>query len=147
MLLVMAFAACGRHAVDLQGEKDNITKCWTDWEAKGATGDPELMAYYWAEDAMVMGPGQPTVKGKDSLRDMVANLRKIPGFKMTWDKQPSSIVVSADGQMAYLLARNEMVMPDSTGTPHSAVNQALQVWKKDGEGNWKAAMVMMYPVK
>ncbi len=72
-------------------------------------------------------------------------MQKIPGFNMTWDKQPSVIEISKDGQMAYLFAKNKVLMTDSTGTVRSGFNQALQVWKKDKEGNWKAAVSVMYP--
>ena len=50
-----------------------------------------------------------------------------------------------DGQMAYLFAKNKVTMTDSAGTVRSGFNQALQVWKKDKEGNWKAAVSVIYP--
>jgi len=61
------------------------------------------------------------------------------------NKEPSQIEVSKDGQMAYLFAKNKMTMSDSTGTVRSGFNQALQVGRKDKDGNWKAAVVVTYP--
>jgi len=72
-------------------------------------------------------------------------MQKMKGFKMTWDKKPSILEVSKDGQMAYLIARNELTITDSTGKVNSGFNQALQIWKKDKEGKWKASVSIMYP--
>ena len=142
LLLLALFAACGQQRVNLNDEKESILKNWNDWEAKGKAGDP---GYYWTDDVVIMGPGGPTIKGKEEFLKMFSGMQKIPGFNMTWDKEPSVIEVSQDGQMAYLLAKNKMTMPDSTGTIHSGFNQALQIWKKDKDGNWKAAVSVMYP--
>lgn len=117
---------------------------WMDWPKKVEAGDP---GFYWAEDAVILGQGQLTVKGKENAEFVVASLQKIPGFSMRWDERPTSIEISKDGEMAYLLAKNEINMPDSSGAIVKQINQALQVWKKDGAGNWKAAVVIMYPQK
>jgi len=76
---------------------------------------------------------------------MFSGMQKMKGFKMTWDKKPSILEVSKDGQMAYLIARNELTITDSTGKVNSGFNQALQIWKKDKEGKWKASVSIMYP--
>ncbi len=92
-----------------------------------------------------MGPGGPTIKGKEEFVKMFAGMQNNPGFNLIWDKEPSVIEISKDGQMAYLLAKNKVTMTDSTGAVQSGFNQALQVWKKDNEGKWKAAIGVMYP--
>jgi ketosteroid isomerase-like protein len=71
---------------------------------------------------------------------MFSNMQKMPGFKMVWDREPSVLEISKDGQMAYLLARNELTITYLTGSVHSGFSQAMQVWKKDKDGNWKAAV-------
>ena len=141
-LLIVSLASCGRQTIDVKTEKENIIKCWGDWEEKAKAGEP---AYYWTEDVVIMGPGGPTIRGKEEFLKMFSGMQKIPGFNVTWDKEPSVIEVSKDGQMAYLFAKNKMTMPDSTGTIRSGFNQALQIWKKDKDGNWKAAVSVMYP--
>ena len=72
-------------------------------------------------------------------------MQKMPGFKMTWDERPTDIQISPDGQMAYLFAKNELVRSDSGGKEIKVVNQAVQIWKKNEEGEWKVAVVVMYP--
>lgn len=72
-----------------------------------------------------MGQGTPTIKGKEAFLKMFLPLTKNPGFKMTWDKEPSEIDVSADGQMAYLFAKNQVTITDSTGAVKNGTNQVL----------------------
>lgn len=143
---VISLFSCsdGVNRVNLKEEEKRIMESWVDWPKKAEAGDP---GFYWAEDAMILGQGQLTVRGKENVEFVVASLQKIPGFSMTWDERPTSIEVSKDGQMAYLFAKNEINMPDSGGTVVKRINQALQVWKKDDAGNWKAAVVVMYPQK
>jgi len=62
-----------------------------------------------------MGPDGPTIKGKDEFLKMYTGMSNIPGFSIIWDKEPSIIEVSKDGQMAYLFAKNKTSMSDSTG--------------------------------
>jgi ketosteroid isomerase-like protein len=141
-LLIMSFINCGRKNIDLKVEQERIVKCWSDWDAKSKAGDP---AYYWTDDVIIMGPGAPTIKGKEEFLEMFSSMQKIPGFNMAWDKEPSSIEISKDGQMAYLFAKNKVTMTDSTGAANSLTNQVLQIWNKDKDGNWRAAVSVMYP--
>jgi ketosteroid isomerase-like protein len=141
-VLIVLFISCGRQSIDVNAEKEAIIKSWVDWEEKAKAGDP---AYYWTDDVVIMGPGGPTIKGKEEFVKMLAGMQNNPGFNLIWDKEPSVIEISKDGQMAYLLAKNKVTMTDSTGAVQSGFNQALQVWKKDNEGKWKAAISVMYP--
>lgn len=142
LLVFGLLVSCEQQKLNLENEKQAIIKIWSDWELKAKAGDP---GYYWADDVVIMGAGAPTIKGKKEFLKMFSNMQNIPGFNMTWDKQPSIIEISKNGQMAYLFAKNKVSMTDLAGTVRSGFNQALQVWKKDKEGNWKAAVSVMYP--
>jgi ketosteroid isomerase-like protein len=76
---------------------------------------------------------------------MIKEFFKMPGFKMTWDPVPAIIFISSTGDMAYLIANNEMSMTDSTGKIKTIRNKTFQVWKKDTGNHWKAAASVMYP--
>lgn len=142
LFIIIVTISCSDSKTDVEQEKQRIIESWIDWPIKENAGDP---GYYWAEDAMIMSQGQPILKGKFEIEKMIAGLHKIPGFKMEWDGRPASIEVSADGHMAFLIAKNTVQITDSLGHEIKKVNQALQIWKKDKQGNWKAAVVTMYP--
>jgi ketosteroid isomerase-like protein len=142
LFVIGLLVSCAQQKSNLENEKQAIIKDWSDWGKKAEAGDP---GYYWTNDVVLMGPGGPTIKGKEEFLKMFTAMTKNPGFKMSWDKEPSEIEVSEDGQMAYLFAKNQVTITDSTGAVKSGTNQALQIWKKDKEGNWKAAVSVMYP--
>ena len=151
ILLMILLYGCGspsnisRVHIDLEAEEEAILRTWKDWPEKVKSDNVDTAALYWADDATLMAQGQPTMKGKDQIKQLMKFMQKVPGFKMTWDQQPTDIQISPDGQMAYLFAKNELIRADSAGKEIKVVNQALQIWKKDEDGNWKVAVVMMYP--
>lgn len=102
LFIIIVTTSCSDSKTDVEQEKQGIIESWRDWPKKENAGDP---GYYWAEDAMIMSQGQPILKGKAEIEKMIAGLNKIPGFKMEWDERPTSIEVSADGQMAFLIAK------------------------------------------
>lgn len=141
-VLISSFYLGYSQKIDLKADHENIVRCWKHWDIKTKAGDP---GFYWANEVIIMGPGVPTIKGKEAFLKMFSDMQKIPGFNMTWDNEPSVIEISKDGQMAYLLAKNKVTMTDSTEAVKGMTNQAVQIWRKDKEGNWKAAVSVMYP--
>ncbi len=126
----------------LQGG-DTITECR---KKLSATGDIEKILTYWSDDAIVMIPGQPTIKGKEAIKKMLEAGKKNPGPKMTWDP-PLSINLSQSGDLAYIIAENHITMNDSSGNSMTQDNKALLVSKKEPDGSWKEVVVIFneYP--
>ena len=118
---------CNTHPVHVNTGKENIIKAWQEWPQKTASGQAD---YYWADDAIVMSQGQPLFEGKNNINEMMKSVFKIPGFKMSWDSAPGKIYISPAGDMAYLIASNQMSITDSTGKITVTNNTAFQVWKK-----------------
>ncbi|WP_426671338.1 YybH family protein [Mucilaginibacter sp. McL0603] len=86
-------------------------------------------------DAVVMSPGQPVLKGKKEIRQMIEGSFKIPGFKITWE--PQSVQVSQIGDLAYLVEKSQIVMNDSSGKAVTQHYNGVTVWKKQSDGSWK----------
>ena len=151
ILLLLSVCGCVKQTnhshgdVDLEAEEEKILKIWMDWPERMKSGNLDSASLYWADDATLMAQAQPTMKGKDQIKQLMGFMQKLPGFKMTWDERPSDIQISPDGQMAYLFAKNELIRADPAGKEIKVVNQAVQIWKKDEHGKWKVAVVVMYP--
>jgi len=90
---------------------------------------------YWADDAIVMSPGQPPIKGKKAIRKMVEGTSKIPGFKISWE--PLSVAVAKSGDIAYMIEQNQIAVNDSLGNPHTEFNKSVTIWRKETDGSWK----------
>src|SRR5688572_1823202 len=104
---VVAFtiAACNTNEVDIKAEEAALMKTDSTWSVLAAEGkDTEKTLSYWSEDAVVIAPGQPVVRGKQALRNMVEETKNIPGFSITW--KSSGVQISGDGKMAYMYGEN-----------------------------------------
>jgi ketosteroid isomerase-like protein len=95
---------------------------------------------YWADDAIYMPPGQPSLVGKEAIRQMVEGSLKSPGFKISWE--PQSAMVSKSGDMAYLLEKSQITVADSLGNPKTEYYKTLTVWRKEN-GTWKNVVEMV----
>ena len=114
LIIAIIIASCDQSQVDLKAEEAVIMKTDSSWAAlaKEST-DADKIASYWSDDAVVIAPGQPIVKGRDALRKMVEDSKNIPGFSITW--RSSDVHFSPDGKLAYMSGENLMTMNDSTG--------------------------------
>lgn len=132
-------AACTETKVDLKAEEAAIVKADSTWSALSAEAkDVDKIVSYWTDDAVVIPPGQPIVKGKDALRKFVEESFKIPGFSIRW--RSSDIKFSSDGTLAYLYGENMTTMNDSTGNKISIPGRGYSIWRKETDGSWKCAV-------
>ncbi|HMK03333.1 MAG TPA: SgcJ/EcaC family oxidoreductase [Ferruginibacter sp.] len=135
LLLCSVFAGCNEHAVDAKAEGEKLMETSREWSKTAATGDMDKTLSYWADDAVVMSPGQPALKGKDAIRGMMESTSKIPGFRISWE--PISVSVSKSGDMAYMIEKNQVTVNDSTGRPVTEYNKSVTIWRKEADGSWK----------
>jgi ketosteroid isomerase-like protein len=127
--------SCGSSAVDTKTEGERLMQISREWSRSAATDSLEKTLSYWADDAVIMSPGQPPVKGKNAIREMIMSTTKIPGFKISWE--PLSASVSKSGDMAYMIEQNQITMNDSLGKPTTEFNKGVTVWRKEADGSWK----------
>jgi ketosteroid isomerase-like protein len=130
---------CNTSNPDLKAEEAAIMKADSTWAALAKDGgDAEKILSYWSDDAVVLSPGQPVVKGKDALRKMVQDSKNIPGFSITW--RSSDIQFSPDGKMAYISGENLMTMNDAAGKKITIPGRGYTIWRKQADGNWKCVV-------
>lgn len=127
-------------AVDQSAELERLMKTSREWSATASSDDVEATIAYWADDAVMMAPGQPPLRGKQAIREYVEGSATIPGFRVKWE--PLEGYVSISGDLAYLVERNEFSYQDSTGTQITEANKVVTVWKKQTDGSWKNVIDM-----
>ncbi|RTL56078.1 MAG: DUF4440 domain-containing protein [Sphingobacteriales bacterium] len=138
-LLIAALIGCNNQKVDKKVEEEKIRQTIKDWTGLLDKDSLERTVSFWIDDAIMMMPGQPVIKGKKAIREMVESSRKIPGFKIVWEP-PTDINVSENGDMAYVFQRNQITMNDSLGKPMTQYNKSVSIWKKQNDGSWKDAV-------
>jgi ketosteroid isomerase-like protein len=131
--------ACSETKVDLKAEEAAIMKADSTWSSLSAESkDVDKAVSYFANDAVVVPPGQPIIKGKEALRKFVEESFKIPGFSIRW--KSSDIKFSPDGKLAYMYGENLTTMNDSTGNKISIPGRGYSIWRKETDGSWKCAV-------
>jgi uncharacterized protein (TIGR02246 family) len=134
---------CNPQKPDLKAEGEKIMELSREWSRAASSGNVEKTVSYWAEDAMLMSAGQPQLKGKKAIRQMVEESYKIPGFRISW--QPQSVEVSENGDMAYLIEDAQISFTDSTGKTITQNNKAVSIWRKQTDGSWKNVVDISSP--
>lgn len=112
-----------------------LSRAWSDVAGQG---DVEATLDYWADDAVVIVPGQAPLRGIRAIREFVEGTTEIPGFAVSWE--PLEAHVADSGDMAYLIEQNQFTMNDSTGTPVTERNTAVTVWERQADGSWKCVV-------
>jgi ketosteroid isomerase-like protein len=135
LLIFTVLTSCGDHKVDTKIEGERLMQISREWSKLAATDSVEKILSYWADDAVVMSPGQSPLKGKNAIREMLEGTSKIPGFKISWE--PLSVFVSKSGDMAYLIEQNQITVNDSLGKPITEFNKGVTIWRKEADGSWR----------
>jgi ketosteroid isomerase-like protein len=134
-LIFTSLAGCNDPRIDTIAEGERLMQISRDWSNYAATDSIDKILSYWADDAVIMSPGQPPIKGKKAIREMIEGSSKIPGFKISWE--PFSVVVSKSGDLAYMIEQNQITVNDSLGNPITESNKSVTIWRKEDDGSWK----------
>lgn len=127
--------ACSQTTVDQKAEAENLMELSRQWAETAQGDDLEKILNYWAEDAVVFSPDQPSARGHEEIMNMIEGSKEIPGFEINWE--PKEAFVSESGDMGYVLARNYFRFQDSTGNFITVYGNAVEIWRKQPDGTWK----------
>ena len=110
-----------------------------EWSALASAGqDLERILSFWADDAVVVPPGQPLMEGKEAIRAFVVSSLGIPGFSIRWTSD--SVTFSPDRRMAYMQARNVCTLPDANGSLLTLHGRAVTIWRIDHDEQWRCVV-------
>ena len=140
VFVLLSFFGCREPAVDTQAEGEKLMQLSRDWSALAETGNTDSVLMLWSDDAVMMAPGLPPLRGKEAIRKYIEEGAKIPGFKISWE--PLEVHVSQRGDMAYMLEQNQISFSDSLGNTVVEYNKAVTVWRKEKDGSWKNVVDM-----
>ncbi len=143
-LVLVTVTSCNQKETDTKAESQKLMQTSREWSQHAASKDVEKILSYWTDDALVISAGEPALKGKAGIRQMVEGSFKSPGFQISWE--PKSAEVSKSGDMGYLLENTKMIMTDSTGKQSTQNFEAITIWKKQADGSWKCAVDVLSPV-
>lgn len=125
--------ACSKDtsAADMQAIKNKEVA----WNKDIVTKDPAKFAQYYADDATVLLPNEPIIKGISDIKSVLTTMLQDKNFALTFQSDK----VEVSGDLGYSQGAYSMTMSDpKTGNPATDKGKYLTVWKKQADGNWKA---------
>ena len=129
--------------VDLKAEGDSLMELSREWSRAAEGRDIEKLLSYWDENALIISAGEPEIRGKAGIREMLEGSFMDSTFSIKWE--PESVEISESGDMGYLLEKSTISFQDSLGNSHSQNFRSVTIWKKQPDGSWKNVVDIMSP--
>ena len=107
------------------------------WAGEWASKDLDKITAHYADDASVMVPDAPLMKGKDAIRTGLKGM--IADKNLSLSFTTTSVDVAKGGDLAYSQGTYAMTMTNpKTKKPVSERGKYATVYKKQTDGAWKA---------
>jgi uncharacterized protein (TIGR02246 family) len=140
-LIVLSMAACNQAPPAAPDTHDADVKAISDveaqWSKDYAAKDPDKIAAYYADDAVLMTPGSEATTGKDAIASSLKGMTKDPAFSLQF--KTSKVDVAKSGDVGYSWGTYQMTMsnPAGKGTLNDH-GTYVTVYRKQADGSWKA---------
>lgn len=103
-----------------------------DVAARGGAG----FASWFADDAVLLGNGQPPVVGRAAIAKS-ANWSP-QSYQLTWT--PLGAVMDPSGNIGYTWSHYEGHSKDAGGSSVNTSGRFITIWRKQPDGSWKVAL-------
>ena len=117
-------------------DRDAIRAAASAWLQAHQTNDWGAVAAMYTEDAVLMPPNQPEIRGRDDIR--------------TWFEENESgnrieleyVEIDGCGDVAYVRGKYRMTIPVEGGEPIVDVGKLLEIRRRSADGSWLVARDM-----
>lgn len=123
--------ACG-----LSRDKSQILLIDKAWSRAAENKDLDGVIAPYAPDGSIFPFNAPTATGTVAIRQVWASLMSRPGFSLTFS--PTTIFVSASGDMAWDAGTFQLKLNDAGGVSKSVPGKYVVTWKKVAD-DWRVA--------
>lgn len=104
------------------------------YQAAVTAGDFDAWAAFYTEDAVIMPPGQPAIRGRDAIKAWGE------AFPTIVEWTPDRVEVDGRGDLAYVRATFSMTVEVGEAEPVSEKGKYLEIWRKQPDGSWLIAV-------
>ena len=126
------------HDADVKAIGDTEAQWSQTWQSR----DLDKIVAAYADDAVLMTPGEPTAQGKDNIRKVGVEMLKDPAFVLSF--KASRVDVS--GALGYTQGDYTMRLTDPK--THKLMEEHgtyVTTWHKQSDGSWKAVVDIATP--
>ncbi len=128
---LLAFTGCQKATEDLAAEETEIRAVNLAWDAAYKAGDADGVSNTYADDAVVLPPGSPTLVGRAAIREVFAGdiaANKAAGMMLSIDEESS---VSRTGDIAWQTGTFKVM--DTSGATVDTGKYLSVLQKTDGK--------------
>jgi uncharacterized protein (TIGR02246 family) len=101
------------------------------WDKAMENNDSTTVAALYTEDAMLLPPNAPVVKGRAAIRHFLGQFPKITSFKTPL------VEIEGNGTLAYTRGTYEVtVMPAGAKEPVKDSGKFIEIRRKEPDGSW-----------
>jgi uncharacterized protein (TIGR02246 family) len=121
------------HDADVKAISDNEAQWNADYKAK----DLDKIVSHYADDAVLMVPGQPTDKGKDAISKDLKQMVSDPTMALSF--HASIVDVAKSGDLGFTQGAYTLTATDPT--TKKVINDHgsyVTTYRKQADGSWKA---------
>jgi uncharacterized protein (TIGR02246 family) len=120
-------------------DRKAISEVEVAWVAAWKERDIEKVVGNYADDAIVMDPNTPAMKGKDAIRASAKQYLDDKNFSLTFTT--TDVEVSKGGDLAYSHGTFIATQTDiKTGKPVKELGKYVTLYRKTADGSWKAIL-------
>jgi len=122
------------HSADIAA----IMKADSAWDKTSAAKSADGWLSFYADDAIMMPPGENACKDKASREASIQKMFATPGMSLRF--QTSKVEVAQAGDQAYAIGAYQWTSKDATGKDYHETGKYCETWKKQADGNWKCVV-------
>lgn len=143
VVALLLLAAGARHPVAAQSAAPQLLKADRDFAAAVAAHGVDAWVAAFAPDGIQIDESG-VIQGSDAIRRLMTGA--LADSKVLLDWHPVSAVASASNDLGYTIGKWQVRV---RAHPDSVLSQGnyLTVWRKQPDGNWKAAVDIGNPEK
>ncbi len=96
-------------------------------------GDAAALAAFYTEDATMLPPNSPAVRGKQAIEADYKHVFATGVRNLSLD----TVEVSSDGNLAYHVGTYSVDVPSKDGTTMRDTGKEVDIYKRQADGSWK----------
>ena len=140
LIVPLAFAGCAAEVevaeVDIEAARAELLETDLAFAAAASAGmDAELIASFWGDEAVIIPPDAPEIRGKAAILAFVQESLELPGFSVNWE--PTEVQIGPSGVVGYTMGPNRFTLPDEDGNIMTVEGRYVTIWQKQADGSWK----------
>ena len=108
-----------------------------EWARVAAAGDLEKTLSYYTDDASMFPPNAPMITGPEARRKLWTAL--LAPAELAFSNAATKVEVARSGDLAYETGTFKESFKDDKGQPVNVAGKYVVIWKKQPNGQWKAA--------